>query len=339
MRVFSLNPMSEGYGDSPRPLWLPPPKKKPTLPLHSNLEYAIITIVMFNFIHRHKRFFFITLVTAGRQAILSRREGVEIAALLPAGERIVQAICRAHQQDPAVVVSNYVIMPDHIHFILIVDFDLVPTFDVIDWIVRFKYETGDAAVWERSFYVQLAFHASQLAAVRRYIQMNPTRAHWKDTHPDRFQRHGPFHLWEKCRAWYAIGNLTILASPFLTGARLTMSKSAAEHAQNITALIDKAKSGTILVSGFISPGEQKVLSRLRASPTAHFIRMVPYGLAANFDPSVEDCRALAQGRELILSGFPPTVPTHPITRANCLEMNDLIKTLCGRATHGEFVRA
>lgn len=294
---------------------------------------------MFNFIHRRKRFFFITLVTAGRRGILSRREGVEIAALLPAGERIVQAICRAHQQDPAVVVSNYVIMPDHIHFILIVDFDLVPTFDVIDWIVRFKYETGDLAVWERSFYVQLAFHARQLAAVRRYIKMNPARAHWKEAHPDRFARHGPFHLWEKCRAWYAIGYVPLLGSPFLVGVRLARTKSAAEHEKAINALIDKAQAGAILVSGFISKGEQEVLTRLRATKGARFIRMVPYGLAANYDPSAEDSRALAQGRELILSGFAPTIPARPITRANCLEMNDLVETMCTRAAQGEFIRA
>lgn len=294
---------------------------------------------MFNFIHRHKRFFFITLVTAGRRAILSERDRGKIAAVRPAGERVIRTICQAHEQDQAVILSNYVIMPDHIHFILIVDFDLAPAFDVIDWVVRFKYETGNLAIWERDFYIQLAFHANQLAAVRRYIKMNPARAYWKEAHPDRFRRHGPFYLLSKERAWYGIGNIPLLGSPFLIGVRLARGKSAAEHEENIAALIEKAKAGAILVSGFISKGEQEVLARLRAAKGARFIRMVPYGLKGNYDPSVEDSRALAEGRELILSAFSPDIAERPITRANCLEMNDLIEKMCQRAQQGEFIRA
>lgn len=297
-------------------------------------------LMNFNIIRHGQRFFFVTLVTAGRCPILSQRVGDQITALLPAGERIINTFRRAHTQNPAVTISNRMIMPDHIHFLMRVNYDISPQFDLGDWLIRFKFATGGDSIWDRKFHFQLSFDRAQLAAIRRYIKMNPARAHWKDTHTNLFLRHGPFRhpSLPAAQPWYAIGNLTILSSPFLTGARLTMSKSAAEHTENVAAIIEKAQAGAILVSGFISPGERTLLSKLRALPSARFIRMVPYGLAANYDPSVEDSRALAQGRELILSGFDPTIPARPITRANCLIMNDFIKVICEGADRGSFIR-
>ena len=296
----------------------------------------------FNIMRHGQRFFFVTLVTAGRCPILSQRVGDQIAALLPAGERIINAFRRAPAQNPAVTISNRVIMPDHIHFLMRVNYDIAPQFDLGDWLIRFKFATGGDSIWDRKFYFQLSFDRTQLAAIRRYIKMNPARAHWKDTHTNLFERHGPFRhaaLPTTEGPWYAIGNLTLLASPFLTGVRLTMGKTAAEHTENIAALIEKAQAGAVLVSGFISKGERTLLGRLREVSGARFVRMVPYGLAANYDPSVEDSRALAQGRELILSSFAPSVAARPITRANCLIMNDLIKAICEGAERGSFIRA
>ena len=297
-------------------------------------------LMNFNIIRHGQRFFFVTLVTAGRQAILSQRVGDKIAALLPAGERIINAFGRAHAQNPAVTISNRIIMPDHIHFLMRVNYDIAPQFDLGDWLIRFKFATGGDSIWDRKFYFQLSFDRVQLAAIRRYIKMNPARAHWKETHSDFFLRHGPFRhaVLPAGRSWYAIGNLTILASPFLTGARLTMGKTAAEHSENVAELVEKAQAGAVLVSGFISAGERALLGRLREVPGARFVRMVPYGLEARYDPSVEDSRALAEGRELILSGFAPGVAAGKVTRANCLEMNDLIKAMCEGAERGDFVR-
>lgn len=293
-----------------------------------------------NFVKRGKRFFFITLVTQQRQALLSRRVANHIVEILPAGEAIRGTFSALHRQNPALIASNFILMPDHLHFILIVDFDQAPAFNILNWIISFKEATGGAAVWSKEIYYQLSFSMRQLAAIRRYIKMNPARAHWKETHSDFFLRHGPFRhaVLPAGRSWYAIGNLTILASPFLTGARLTMGKTAAEHSENVAELVEKAQAGAVLVSGFISAGERALLGRLREVPGARFVRMVPYGLEARYDPSVEDSRALAEGRELILSGFAPGVAAGKVTRANCLEMNDLIKAMCEGAERGDFVR-
>lgn len=114
------------------------------------------------------------------------------------------------------------------------------------------------------------------------------------------------------------------------------------HRPKLTALgeiVDKAKHGWVPVSGFISPGEVEALRRLKATPGARFIKMLPCSLPPRYDPSAEDSRELAADRLLILSGFAdtPPVPARDIRkhlaashqfRANCLAMNDLAAALC-----------
>jgi hypothetical protein len=88
----------------------------------------------------------------------------------------------------------------------------------------------------------------------------------------------------------------------------------------------------IPISGFISPGEKEVLRRLKETPNARFIKMLPHALPPRYDPSAEDSRELAADRLLILSGFPQTVSAYDkIARTNCLLMNDLIVALCENA--------
>ena len=140
-----------------------------------------------------------------------------------------------------------------------------------------------------------------------------------------------------------MGNLTLLGSPFLVHARLTLKKSLAGHEPMIAELVEKARRGAVIVSGFISPGEVELLKRLKATPNARFVKMLPCALPPRYDPSAEDSRELAADRMLILSGFTNTTPhisaramrrdpaAAHLFRANCLVLNDLAATLCEKA--------
>ena len=70
------------------------------------------------------QFFFVTLASAERQPVLSRliAEGGR-PELLDIGELARAALRAVHRVWPAVTVSDYVIMPDHLHFLLIVNYD------------------------------------------------------------------------------------------------------------------------------------------------------------------------------------------------------------------------
>ena len=376
---------------------------------------------------RGLQFFFVTLVVAERRQVLSSIAELEASgqvaaagraarpALLPLGEIVAAALRAIHRVWPAVTISDYVVMPDHLHFLLIVDYNsdqgIAPLFiahrfadaveraqalveerngrgsaphpgngDLAERRVEFmagllreaaaaareaapgelKVERGlrfgerrggagarapvRSVVFARDCYIELSFDSRQLKAVRRYIKLNPARAIWKARHPDLFicyraiksERFAAFAP----RRFDAIGALPILGSPFLFHVRLTLKKTVAEHEAAIQEIVEKARHGMVPVSGFISPGEKEALRRLKAEPSARFVKLLPHALPARYDPSAEDSREIAAGRLVILSAFPdtpavasPAMKRDPAAshrfRQNCLAMNDLAAKLCG----------
>ena len=365
------------------------------------------------YIHRGLQFFFITVALEGRPQVLSRLvEGERRPTLTALGEVVKAMLLALHGVFPAVRLSDYVIMPDHVHFLMICDYErdqgvnpLWVSFVLMEAVecawqnareaappappaaelgealgaarlvareietleaqglgraearrlarerVRARGVRGLAPVpsagsprFERRCYIELSFDSRQLKAIRRYIRLNPARKLWKLAHPDRFVcfqnvRHA---VLDPLRRWQAMGDLTLLGSPFLFHVRLTLKKTVAEHEAAIAEIVAKAKRGMIPVSGFISPGEAEALRRLKAEPHTRFVRMMPCSLPPSYDPSAEDSRELAADRMMILSGFTntPAVSARDIRRClgashqfrqNCLAMNDLAAALCAKA--------
>ncbi|MBQ7179271.1 MAG: hypothetical protein IJS08_17775, partial [Victivallales bacterium] len=76
----------------------------------------------FPLVNTGRRFFFFTFVVEGRLPVLSRLErGQKRPILLPAGERIVEIWRQLHKIEPHFTASDFVIMPDHVHLLLIVN--------------------------------------------------------------------------------------------------------------------------------------------------------------------------------------------------------------------------
>lgn len=351
------------------------------------------------FNHTGRQFFFITLVLEGREKILSRLVDCRSRPILTKhGETVKAALVALHGEFPCVTVSDFAIMPDHLHFVMIVDYSRAPSFSPLWAAHRLMDATeaiweadGDSAPeppealhravilarqnagrltiaatphlrrpapgtvpvgvapllgrgsgvqppsipkWNRRCYIELSFDSRQLKTIRRYIRLNPARALWKAAHPDRFIRFTNIRhpVLDPARRWDAMGNLTLLASPFLRHARLTMRKTVDDHLPEITDIIGKTRAGLVPVSGFISPGEKELLRRLKETPHARFVKTVPFALPPRYDPSAEDSRELAADRMLILSGFPQgTADSRENLRARCLVMNDLAAGMCEKA--------
>ena len=306
----------------------------------------------FPLIHTGRRFFFLTFIVEGRRPVLSRLvRGERRPVLLPSGERVVAFWQRLHQVEPRFTASDFVIMPDHVHLLLIVNSEGEFRFNPLVFAHQFMEATasdgghprtpaasaggsGGAAppsfAWSRDYWIDISFDSRQLAAIRRYIKMNPARHFWKLDNPDMFlfRTHLRHPVLNPALEWSAVGDITILASPFLYLVRLTMKKTAAELEDEIAAHVERAKHGWTPVCGFISPGEREFERRLKALPHSRWIKAVPYGLPERYDPSVEDSRWLAAHRQLILSSFDRAViPPFKITRPGCLAMNDRIAAM------------
>ena len=253
--------------------------------------------------------------------------------LLPAGESVIAFLKSLHCRNPALTASDRVVMPDHVHFVLIVDFDRDPSFQPLSFAHQFMVDTAPERLWEPNFWLVLSFSSRQLSAIRKYIRHNPARALWKAEHPDRFIRYAGFHhpILDPALRWSACGDLTLIGSPFLFPVRLTRRRSAEAQEAEIAEAVERTLCGMIPVCGFLSPAEKELQRRLRTEPRARWIKMVPHGLPLRYDPSVEDSRAFAEGRLLVLSSFPPEIPFAPISRENCNLMNARILRLCGPA--------
>ncbi len=78
----------------------------------------------FPLIHTGRRFFFFTFVVEGRRKVLSRLErGAKRPALTALGERVKAVWAALHRIDVHFTASDFVIMPDHVHLLLIVNSD------------------------------------------------------------------------------------------------------------------------------------------------------------------------------------------------------------------------
>lgn len=317
-----------------------------------------------------KQFFFFTFCVEGRRAVLSKickgrgtaspapplpppgargrsprplQGGGNAEAWVeptPAGMRVLEWLRDVHTRNPALVASDRVVMPDHVHFVLIADFGREPGFQPLRFAHAFMEETEQAEegsdprlFWEPDFWVALSFSDRQLSAIRRYIRHNPLRAVWKAEHPDRFARHARVRhpVLDRSLQWSACGELTLLGSPFLFPVRLTRRRSVESQEESISEAVERARLGMVPVCGFISPTERDLQRRLRAEPRARWIRMVPHGLPPRYKPSAADARAFAAGRMLVLSSFPEEIPSTPISREHCRAMNERILRLCGPA--------
>lgn len=324
---------------------------------------------------RHGRqFFFCTACLEGRPQVLSRlAEGAPRPVLLPPGEGVKAALLAVHGRNPALAVSDFVVMPDHVHFLLVVDFGRDPGFDPIGFMHWWRDEASRKAaeavgaqtaggsapepppggkpgfggkapgrlVWEKGYWLSLAWYAPQRKAIRAYIRNNPARALWKKGHPDRFRvmagiRHPSL---DPAVRWSAMGDPTLLASPFRFPVRLTRKRPPEVQEDALTEALERARHGMVPVCGFLSPAERELERRLRDEPAARRIKALPHGLPPGYDPPLDDSRDLAAGRLLLLTAFPPDVPSAPITRAACEAMNARLPGLCGAAAEPIFTRA
>lgn len=92
---------------------------------------------------RHGRqFFFLTICVSGRLAVLSRlADEAQRPALTRAGECVKALWLAIHGLNPALTAGEFAIMPDHVHLLLIVDYDRDPAFRPLVFLHWFMEES------------------------------------------------------------------------------------------------------------------------------------------------------------------------------------------------------
>ena len=296
---------------------------------------------------RPLRFYFITVTCRNREPIFGRlvesepgparapRKNPRAKAiphrcrgrvdLTPMGQHVQAVWARLGELCPGVVPSERCVMPDHFHGLFFIDFERCPIATPEATIARFLQETG-AETWNAEApFVITPFGRKALSQVRRYIRGNPDRALWKRNHPDRFFRMENLRhpILPPEASWTALGNLPLLACPFLFAVQISRRASPEAIETAVQGSMARMRSGYVPFGGFLSPGERAVLDAIQRNRLGPYIRLLPYGIPVRYDPSLEFSREVSEDGALLLSPFPESVPWGVVTRQNCLVMNAL----------------
>ncbi len=123
---------------------------------------AIKNVRLKDYDYRTNGYYFVTIVTAGR---LWRLEGTT--------KDLVQKQLQSLSSEQGVSIDFGVVMPNHLHFILVLSDSLLPLGEVVR---RFKARTSLAAgkrLWQPNYYEHVIRSDRALLKIREYIQQNP----------------------------------------------------------------------------------------------------------------------------------------------------------------------
>ncbi len=157
---------------------------KMTLVTNMNLPKRKLTRLK-NYDYSQNGYYFITICTRDKQKVLCNIVGEGLCALpsidlTPIGETVKQAIEYINDNYDGVSVDKYVIMPNHVHLIIVKQTGGHgdPPLQVYDIIGRFKSFTDskyNAILWQRSFYDHIIRDESDYLKIWNYIDLNPQK--------------------------------------------------------------------------------------------------------------------------------------------------------------------
>jgi REP element-mobilizing transposase RayT len=290
--------------------------------------------------YRGKGYYFITFGTLKRRHLLSRIVDGK-AVLEPAGELLMKAWRRIAEEDPAYELGVTAVMPDHFHGLAIarskpkcvIGTHVSRVEGRVLHGMRKKLDDPELKIWDKDgFYDYLSLDIKMLKAFEHYITENPTRWQLRQDNPQWFRKQ---YAVQHARlpaetTWTAYGDATLLDHPYLVPVIVSTKISDTERNAQISAIIEQVKQGGIPIGGFISPGEQEVAKRIATLPRSRIIKLLPWGLK-RYKPSGDMAnRWLAEGRSLILTGFPDNEPVE-CKRQNCLKNNEWVGRFGARA--------
>ena len=296
---------------------------------------------------------FVTLTLEERRPLFGRVENCQMI-LSPLGEIVREALETMPHLNPGLSLFGHVVMPDHVHFNCSLAPGLPEPLRLFgNAIRRFKNYTtkqaklslairaGGAAsqatpplaspdgraapglphppLWRQGCHDYLLVSRSMIDSTERYIAYNPAK--WT-------LMHGAGHLrvlepvfsarLDIGDYWKAVGNLALL-SPEERLVSLRVSRQVADIPAVVARMERAVDRGFVVVSGFVSKGEQAVRDMLCRRNDAKLIRVRASCIPnARFKPESAYVQAFAEGRCLELGKGNDEVA---FSRGACLDVN------------------
>lgn len=292
--------------------------------------------------YRNPSTYLITARVAGRRQLLGRvaANGDEATMILSSlGEAVEQALLALPDRCPFVILHDYQIMPDHVHFILQVRSQLPETMDLFGvyslWVTDCQraHSESDMLFVPGLYEEQLAGRQSREEAAR-YILDNPNRTLLRQRHADRFAIR--FGVQVGGRTMDAVGNLDLL-NTYSTAVHCRRHWTLEQAKEYTTFCLAQASAGLGLVGAFISEQERAILQGA-IQMGGPVIRLTPHRLPSPFHPTHDEFYHCAAGLMLTLDPWPDHPYSSHITRDQCNALNIMAEDIANLSRRSHQAR-
>lgn len=283
----------------------------------------------YNHDYRDRSFYHITMTKAAGIPAFGHLSGPNIDRS-PLGQIIAANIWRISDLNPSLKLLQYVIMPDHVHFLVQVTDRMEKPLGCYIGMLKVKIgqqyrsqiaQADTSPIFAPDFYDRIIWQDKPLDVVYKYIRDNPRRLAVRKANPDFFRRISNLTLAGK--QWQCYGNIHLLDNPFKAQVVIHRADSSEVRKQNRQRWLHLAANGGVLVSPFISKDEKQIREEAE-SAGAKIILLTNEVFHDRYKPSAHDFTLCEQGRLLILAPASPL----PTSRQTFLYLNQTARHLC-----------
>lgn len=228
---------------------------------------------------------------------------------------------------PDLKLLQYVIMPDHLHFLLQVLNPLDMPLGKYIGMMKAEVNRNAAAagynppVFDSDFHDRIIRREHSLKTVIEYIRSNPRRLLIRRLYPDFFRKELSIEI--NGVRWQTYGNHHLLHNPFKKQVICHRSDTQGEDDANLSECLYTASNGGVLVSPFISAREKEI--RIMGEENGGKIIQIVYEpFGERGKPSGHNFRLCEEGRLLIIAPNEKLPPG----RATFLYLNSIAAFLC-----------
>lgn len=291
--------------------------------------------------YRSKSIYLITLNKApgvpdfsilyGNESVFYKNAGVRYT---PLGRIISASLHNIVDNFPEVKLLPYIMMPDHIHFMLFVTKATPYHLGTVvqDFTGNCTRSFNQSSVFEAGYHDRILLHRNQLERMRNYVFDNPRRRLVKAYNREFFTT--PKILCFNGREYLIYGNFFLLRNPHLSSVKISRGDTHESLLAKKRDWAETLRSDGVLVSPFISP-EEKEIEMKAIEAGANIILISRDQIGERFKPSGFHFDLCARGRLLIVSTF-RSGQNSKLGRGEALEMNQLAEAL-SKAEPGAIV--
>lgn len=301
--------------------------------------------------------YLVTVTTVDREPLLGQVEGDDVKVrikLSTIGKAVWREIEKIPERYPQVKVMQHQIMPDHVHLVLRVTERLPEMLPLGNVVAAWKAACSKAAalcdhdnglttdgssreatfrspdphtpirpLFVKGYNDSILTGQGQLRHMMAYVRDNPRRLYIKRQHGSLFAIRRDIMV--SGMRFDAVGNLALLQRP-LKAVHCRRRWTEDEQRAYTEACLTASGNGTVLIGAFISKAEQAIARSVRERHLP-LIHLVENGFNDLYKPVGEAFYATAEGRLLQLAPWPYHNDSHPITRQQCTDLNNMAERI------------